>query len=61
VEALEEAYLVLGGVGVEVVEVTAEEFYDYLTGETFTRARGTFRLSPLNLHLSTDESQSKED
>ena len=35
-EALEEAYLVLGGIGVEVVEVTAEEFYDYLTGETFT-------------------------
>ncbi|MFH2111148.1 MAG: hypothetical protein ABIJ47_07825 [Candidatus Bathyarchaeota archaeon] len=41
VEALEEAYLVLGGVGVEVVEVTAEEFYDYLTGETFTGDKTT--------------------
>ena len=40
-EALEETYVVLGEFGVDVVEVSAEEFYDYLTGETFTGDKTT--------------------
>jgi len=40
-EALEEAYVVLDEFGVDVVEVSAEEFYDYLTGETFTGDKTT--------------------
>lgn len=40
-DALEEAYMVLGECGGEVVEVSAEEFYDYLTGETFTGDKTT--------------------
>jgi len=40
-EALENAYKLLGELGVEVVECTAAEFYEYLTGETFTGDKTT--------------------